>query len=77
MRRCYQQENREIQSFLVAVEEAERRNARLRSGRRGQTGRTSDAKEYESDSEDDNGEAEDFNSATDEGSDLITTSCRR
>ena len=46
------QEHKEVQCFLVAVEEAEGRSARFQSVRRGQSGRNSEEK-YQSDSEDD------------------------
>ncbi|CAF9920420.1 hypothetical protein IMSHALPRED_004887 [Imshaugia aleurites] len=52
IRRCHQQEDKEIQSFLAAVEEAETRNARLHRIRRGPRLGDSDEEEREGDSED-------------------------
>lgn len=63
LRRCYQQEDKEIQSFLAAVEEAENHNARLHGVRRRQNCEDSDEEEHEGDSEDnDNGDADETDS---------------
>ena len=50
MERSYQQEDKEIQRVLAAVEEAESRNARLHNTRRGVHHRNSGEEEYERDS---------------------------
>ncbi|KAL9071390.1 MAG: hypothetical protein Q9161_004249 [Pseudevernia consocians] len=70
IRRCYQQEDKEIQSFLAAVEEAESRNVRLHGVR-------SNGKEYEGevDSEDNDDDADESDSEAERVSNLVTTSC--
>lgn len=52
MRRCYLQEDKEIQSFLAAVEEAKSRKARLYGASRAQHSREIEEVEYEDDSGD-------------------------
>lgn len=75
MERCYQQEDKEIQSFLAAVEEAESRNARIHGVRRGQYHGDSDEEECECDSEDNSDNADESDSEIEEASTLVTTGC--
>ena len=73
--RCSQQEDKEIQSFLTAVEEAESRNARLNDMRRRQDDRYSGAEEYEVDSEDNEDDTDESDSEAERTSSLVATSC--
>lgn len=78
MRRCHQQEDKEIQSFLVAVEEAESRNARLHGARRGQHNGDSNEEEYEGEGGSEDNEDNDIDESDSESaraSNLVTTSC--
>ena len=77
IRRCYQQEDKEIQSFLAAVEEAESRNVRLHGVRRGQHRGDSNGEEYEGevDSEDNDDDADESDSEAERVSNLVTISC--
>ena len=77
MERCYEQENKEVESFLVAVEEAENRNARLHVIRRGQQTGDNDEEEGEGDLEDNNDDADESDSEAEGASNLVTTSCRQ
>ncbi|CAD6573620.1 MAG: hypothetical protein ASARMPRED_006215 [Alectoria sarmentosa] len=74
IRRCSQQEDKEIQSFLTAVEEAESRNARLNDMRR-QDDRYSGAEEYEVDPEDNEDDPDESDSEAERTSSLVATSC--
>lgn len=73
--RCSQQEDKEIQSFLTAVEEAESRNARLNDMRRRQDDRFSGAEEYEVDSEDNEDDPDESDSEAERTSSLVATRC--
>lgn len=75
IRRCYQQEDKEIQCFLAAVEEAESHNARLHSAGRGAHHGDSDEDEYESNSEDNDDDVDESDNETEGGSTLNITSC--
>ncbi|KAF6237599.1 hypothetical protein HO173_004489 [Letharia columbiana] len=75
IRRCYQQEDKEIECFLAAVEEAESHNARLHSARRKAHHGNSDEDEYESDSEDNDDDVDESDNETEGGSTLNITSC--
>ena len=77
IRRCCQQEDKEIQSFLAAVEEAESRNVRLHGVRRGQYRGDSNGEEYEGegDSEDNDDDADESDSEAERVSNLVTISC--
>ncbi|KAF6226424.1 hypothetical protein HO133_009290 [Letharia lupina] len=69
------QEDKEIECFLAAVEEAESHNARLHSARRGQHHGDSDEDEYGSDSEDNDDDVDESDNETEGGSTLNITSC--
>ena len=75
IRRCYQQEDKEIECFLAAVEEAESHNARLHSAKRGAHHGDSDEDEYGSDSEDNDDDVDESDNETEGGSTLNITSC--
>lgn len=77
IRRCFQEEDKEIQSFLAAVEEAESHNASLHGVSRRQHGGVSDEEEYEGDSEDNEDDADESDGEAERVSSLVTTSCRR
>ncbi len=75
MRRCHQQEDKEIQSFLVAVEEAESRNARLHGARRGQHNGDSNEEEYEGEGGSEDNDVDESDGESARASNLVTTSC--
>ena len=77
IRRHFQQEDKEIQSFLAAVEETESRNARLHGVRRRQHGWDSDEEEYEGDSEDNEDDTDGSDSEGERVSNLVTRSCEQ
>ena len=75
IRRCHQQEDKETQSFLVAVEEAESRNARLHGARRGRHNGNSNEEEYEGEGGSEDNDVDESDSESARGPNLVTISC--